>query len=312
MMKRTIKTLTTALIMLGWTAALSQVTELAPGNYRSIVINPTGNGDHTRGLILLHEMYDGANLNMNYAIGTITALRGNAGGVNRLNIAQVNSSSAYQSTSAHLVSIDNSSVWKLKTCRYNGKKYLAIEVPYSPPYHNHGFKFVGWTVSSAENMRYVSYEQSGTPVNTNVLSEIADYQPNMPITQYASSFTIHGNVGIGASPTEKLSVNGNIRAKEVKVEMANWPDYVFGEEYDLMPLPVLESHIKTHGHLPGIPNAQEAEAEGIGLAEMNRKLLEKVEELTLHLIEKDKENKFLQGRLSAIEQHIGIKQSYEK
>ncbi|MFC3197301.1 hypothetical protein ACFOET_06725 [Parapedobacter deserti] len=312
MMNQTIRTLITALIVLGWTATFSQVTELAPGNYRSIIINTTGNGDFTKGLILLHEMYDGVNLNMNYAIGTITALRGNAGGANRLNIAQVNSSSAHQSTSAHLVSMDNSSVWKLKTCRYNGKKYLAIEVPYSPPYHNHGFKFVGWTISSAENMRYVSYEQSGTPVNTNVLSEIADYQSNMPVTQYASSFTIHGNVGIGGSPTEKLSVNGNVRAKEVKVEMANWPDYVFKTDYPLMPLAELETYIETNGHLPGIPAAEEVEAVGVGLAEMNRKLLEKVEELTLHLIEKDKEYKFLQDRLSAIEQQIGIRQSYGK
>lgn len=102
------------------------------------------------------------------------------------------------------------------------------------------------------------------------------------LVKYNSS----GNVGIGTTtPQERLSVNGNIRAKEVKVETANWPDYVFKEGYDLMPLAELETHIQTHGHLPGIPSAKEAEADGVGLAEMNRKLLEKVEELTLHIIE---------------------------
>ncbi|SEL98385.1 hypothetical protein SAMN05421740_11911, partial [Parapedobacter koreensis] len=105
--------------------------------------------------------------------------------------------------------------------------------------------------------------------------------------QYKS--IMQDRVGIGTmDPAERLSVNGNVRAKEVKVEMANWPDYVFGAGYDLMTLPALESHIKTHGHLPGIPKAREVEAEGIGLAEMNRKLLEKVEELTLHLIQQQK------------------------
>ncbi|MGK6353533.1 hypothetical protein [Parapedobacter sp. DT-150] len=94
-----------------------------------------------------------------------------------------------------------------------------------------------------------------------------------------------GNVGIGtATPAERLSVNGNIRAKEIKVEMANWPDYVFNADYPLTPLPELEAYIKENGHLPGIPTASNVEADGVALAEMNRKLLEKVEELTLHLI----------------------------
>lgn len=118
-------------------------------------------------------------------------------------------------------------------------------------------------------------------------------------------FTVrhNGNVGIGtATPSDRLSVNGNIRAKEVKVETANWPDYVFKEDYDLMPLSELETYIKTNRHLPGIPSAKEAEAEGIGLAEMNRKLLEKVEELTLHLIEKDRRLRQVEMRLAGPEQ----------
>ncbi|MFC7526934.1 hypothetical protein ACFQRK_23460 [Parapedobacter sp. GCM10030251] len=99
-----------------------------------------------------------------------------------------------------------------------------------------------------------------------------------------------GNVGIGTtSPKERLSVNGNIRAKEIKVEMANWPDYVFQEDYNLMPLADLESYIDTYGHLPGIPTTEEAETEGVELAEMNRKLLEKVEELTLYILEQQRE-----------------------
>ncbi len=98
-----------------------------------------------------------------------------------------------------------------------------------------------------------------------------------------------GNVGIGTTtPGEKLSVNGKIRSKEVKVEAANWPDYVFTNGYELPSLSETEKQIKEQGHLPGIPSASEVKANGIDLGEMNARLLKKIEELTLYLIEKDK------------------------
>lgn len=98
-----------------------------------------------------------------------------------------------------------------------------------------------------------------------------------------------GNVGLGTTlPREKLSVNGNIRAHELKVELTGWPDYVFNSGYYLKPLSEIEKFIKIEKHLPGIPSAGEVEQNGLGLGEINKLLLEKVEELTLHLIEKDK------------------------
>lgn len=107
-----------------------------------------------------------------------------------------------------------------------------------------------------------------------------------------SRFTVlaGGNVGIGTDvPQEKLSVNGNIRAQQVKVEMANWPDYVFEETYQLPSLKETEAFIKANKHLPGVPKAKEIEEDGLSLGEMNKILMQKVEELTLHLINKDKE-----------------------
>ncbi len=102
----------------------------------------------------------------------------------------------------------------------------------------------------------------------------------------------NGNVGIGTLvPQEKLSVNGKIRAKEIKVETANWPDYVFEEGYQNQSLSEIEQFIKQNKHLPGVPTAKQAEQEGIELGEMNKILLKKIEELTLLLIEKDKELK---------------------
>ena len=98
-----------------------------------------------------------------------------------------------------------------------------------------------------------------------------------------------GNVGIGtATPNTKLAVNGKIRAHEIKVEIANWPDYVFAKDYKLESLEETEQHIQEKGHLPGIPSAQEVKAKGVDLGDMNVKLLQKIEELTLHMIEQNK------------------------
>ena len=100
-----------------------------------------------------------------------------------------------------------------------------------------------------------------------------------------------GNVGIGiTSPNEKLAVNGKIRAREVKVEPTNnWPDYVFEDSYKPMSLAEISTFVKQHKHLPEVPSAKEVAQNGLELGEMNKVLLKKVEELTLHLIEKDKQ-----------------------
>lgn len=101
----------------------------------------------------------------------------------------------------------------------------------------------------------------------------------------------NGNVGIGTTnPAEKLSVNGKIRAHEIKVEITGWPDYVFGEDYKKRSLLDLEKYISDHKHLPEIPSENEVSQNGIALGDMNKLLLKKIEELTLYLIEMKKEN----------------------
>jgi hypothetical protein len=76
---------------------------------------------------------------------------------------------------------------------------------------------------------------------------------------------------------------------ELRLYSSGWADYVFAEDYTLKPLEELSSFIKTNKHLPNIPTAKEVEINGIELGEMNAKLLEKVEELSLYIIQQIKE-----------------------
>lgn len=126
--------------------------------------------------------------------------------------------------------------------------------------------------------------------------------------QYDYVFHINSatrNIGIGtSSPTEKLSVNGRIRALEIKVETANWPDYVFEEGYLVRSLESLEDFIKENRHLPKIPLEAEVREEGIALGEMNKMLLKKIEELTLYLIEQNKRITKQSNKLELVEMEL--------
>lgn len=115
-----------------------------------------------------------------------------------------------------------------------------------------------------------------------------EYIQRIQIHSNGSSFFNGGYVGIGTTqPQNELDVNGTIRAKVVKVE-TGWADFVFATDYELPKLADVEAHIKEYKHLPNIPSEAQVKEEGVNIGEMQAKLLQKIEELTLYVIEQDK------------------------
>gem|GEM_PF-3478014 len=108
-----------------------------------------------------------------------------------------------------------------------------------------------------------------------------------------------GNVGIGTlepDATYRLSVNGKIRSKGLRVQSSGWADFVFDSTYQLMQLPELEKFVRTNKHLPGIPTAATVEKEGQDVGQTQVQLLQKIEELTLYIIELNKQVKELEEK----------------
>ena len=136
-----------------------------------------------------------------------------------------------------------------------------------------------------------------TPTGTDLVGK---FQVNNGQTNL---FTVldNGKVGIGTTnPSHTLSVNGAIRAKEIWVN-TNWPDFVFADGYNIRPIAEVEKYIKANKHLPDIPTSTEVRGQGVGLGEMQAKLLQKVEELTIYVVELKKENETLKKRVEALE-----------
>ena len=109
---------------------------------------------------------------------------------------------------------------------------------------------------------------------------------------YRLVITNDGKIGIGTTNTSgyDLAIKGTVVAQDVTVkEYYNWPDFVFSNEHNILPIPKLENYIKRNKHLPGIPSAKEVKENGLKLGEMNKLLLQKVEELTLYIIQQQKE-----------------------
>lgn len=134
---------------------------------------------------------------------------------------------------------------------------------------------------------------------------------NSSINFYRGTSITGGYITIGVDQGKEdfkfkrnlLEVNGKIRTKEVVIETVNWwSDFVFDKNYKLPSLAEVESHIKEHKHLPDVPSEAEVKENGINVVEMQAKLLQKIEELTLYVIDQQKEIKELKDELKTLKQ----------
>jgi hypothetical protein len=115
------------------------------------------------------------------------------------------------------------------------------------------------------------------------------------------SFRGDGRIGIWTTTPATgyaLSVKGKIMCEELRVQLSgSWPDYVFSDNYELPSIHQLEKYIQLNKHLPGIPAASNLEMEGLAVGDMQKRMMEKIEELTLYIIQQQKEIEALKARI---------------
>lgn len=170
--------------------------------------------------------------------------------------------------------------------------------------------------SDRNDYQYVDVGRISAKQNLNEISRIAMARADGSSTGYLTFWTKadnneslteklrispNGNVGIGTTnPTSKLTVAGNINSREVKVMVDAGADFVFENDYNLPTLTSVDKFIKENKHLPEIASAAEMRKDGINLSEMNIKLLQKIEELTLYSIEQNKKIEILEKKVESL------------
>lgn len=152
--------------------------------------------------------------------------------------------------------------------------------------------------------------KSVCPTNAKVGIQVDNPQANLHISSRLKKIE-EGPLLIIENADEKvlqLSNSGVLNAREIRVNLDQWPDYVFKNDYRLISIDSLKSFIDTKGHLPNIPSAKVIESEGLNLGESNKLLMEKVEELTLYLIAQDKEQKSIKASLKQQQKLLNAQQ----
>jgi hypothetical protein len=274
----------------------------------------------------------------NYQVGDyiefvgVSPIAAGASGNYEISIAYTRGNIAAASTHLTSVSHANPAIWR-EAGKINGNPYVSNEtynftIDVNGQYNTPRFRVRAIATNGVLDdivvyikMRAINANNGWTPLN--YVGNDVTVDKFMPMTDEWSLYVgnafstsgaalaikaiENGNVGIGTkSPDEKLTVNGKVHAKEIRVDGNAMPDYVFEENYQLFSLKQTEAFIKKNKHLPEVPSAEEADKNGLELGEMNKLLLKKIEELTLHLIEKDKIIDRQELRLLAIEKKLKI------
>lgn len=157
-----------------------------------------------------------------------------------------------------------------------------------------------FTITALDVAGNESSPSTAVPLTTNASSSGSSVWSE---SSGVASYTGEVAVGTSAVPNGyKLAVEGKIRSREVRVDQDNWADYVFKSDYPLLSLDEVQQYINDYGHLPNIPSAKEVKRSGLQLGEMNKLLLEKIEELTLHLIEQQQQLQKQQLEIEALQE----------
>jgi hypothetical protein len=194
--------------------------------------------------------------------------------------------------------------WSALSANTAGTKNLAIGA-YALNASTTGFNTVGIGYEAGRNNNGNGNIFIGNSAGREELGNNTLYIANSPTTtpliygDFSAKYVTIGDVtpaqraqGVAASGGYNLLVKGGILTEKVKVALAttgDWADYVFEPTYQLLPLANVEEFIKTNKHLPNVPSAEEMVTNGLDVAATNKMLMEKIEELTLYVIDLNKE-----------------------
>ncbi len=231
----------------------------------------------------------------------------------------------------HVASISHSgpSIWR-ETGRSNNNPYVGtgsnFTIDCNTEYANPRFRIravntLGVNTDIAVHIKVNSINYNGSYSALNVLGNDLNVTKFLPMTNdwdlyvgnaFLSDGAVlaikalqNGNVGIGTTnPTSKLTVAGTIASREVKVTVDAGADFVFENDYNLPSLDSVANFIKENKHLPEIASAEQMKIDGINLSEMNIKLLQKIEEMTLYMIEMKRENLEIKKENESIKESV--------
>ncbi|QLE02048.1 hypothetical protein HX109_10960 [Galbibacter sp. BG1] len=175
-------------------------------------------------------------------------------------------------------------------------------------FHSGGHEVLGFQFKPSGGVDLSPSKYAGEvrfdPANGDLRLGTSSTITSTPLTRL--SISKDGKVGIGTFDTgsHRLAIEGSIGAREVKVEVGTWSDFVFKKDYDLPDLETVEKHIQEKGHLEGIPSEEEVKEDGVFLGEMDAKLLQKIEELMLYTIEQQKLIHVLNEKVKILEDDL--------
>ena len=277
--------------------------------------NTAGSYNTGIGSLTLRNNIDGS---YNLALG-LSSLQNNNSGAYNIGIGAF--TSLYNTTGQKNIAIGHNALYHNQTASNNigiGFEAGFLKRGSGNVYIGSGAGSVpdGITITPEENKLYIANSNTTTPLikgdfaNNNLKFHLGTTSPT-PTTGYlaigdfaTAAGTTGGAGGLGipamatASDKYRLIVQDGILTERLKVALRNstdWADYVFDKSYKLMPLEKVEAYVKANKHLPNVPSAEEMAATGIDMQKTSTKFMEKIEELTLYMIEMNKEIKALKA-----------------